>query len=157
MCLLLLLLSLDDCTGKAIAYLNQDKHYFHMFHHQGKSVRRCTVVLQICSTDLLYHFLDLNEIRTWAQGRNICCRQIAFYPAKNAAQHARQKHLMMSTNTFSQATHSANMVCFSQLPSGIIGWAEDYSQVSSSGGKQTPRITEWMWLGGTSSDHVGWI
>lgn len=64
MCLPLLLRSMDDCTGKAIAYLNQDKHYFHMFHHQGKSIHRCTVVLQICRTDLLYHFLDLNEIGT---------------------------------------------------------------------------------------------
>lgn len=63
-CLLLLLQTVDDRTGKAIAYLNQDKHHFHMFHHQGGSIHRCTRELQICSTDLLHHFLDFNEIRT---------------------------------------------------------------------------------------------
>lgn len=85
-CLPSLLLTVDDCTGQTIAYLNQDKHYFHVFHHHRKAFT--DAVLEFCSADSLCHFLDLNTNRTWAQGRNSCCRQISFYLAKNTAQRA---------------------------------------------------------------------
>lgn len=85
-CLPSLLLTVDDCAGQAIAYLNQDKHYFHVFHHHRKAFT--DAVLEFCSTDSLCHFLDLNTNRTWAQGGNSCHRQIGFYLAKNTALHA---------------------------------------------------------------------